>query len=151
MMTSDKAFVLNWMVFFVSCKSVFLIPHATFLVPFRGQKQLEPRPSQYLLGVKTKIPDNYPRLFHMGVPPPPHPHILTTYQPHTDHIPTTYWPRTGHILTTFQPHMAIDSLSSTYCLFSMLGNFFNPCIRSLVSIFFQPCLLDCTSWKASSR
>ena len=47
-----------------------------FLVLFRGLKKLEPRPFQYSLGVKTKIPDEHPRPFHMGVwesPPPPHP------------------------------------------------------------------------------
>ena len=38
-----------------------------FLVLFRGLKKLEPRPFQYSLGVKTKIPDEHPRPFHMGV------------------------------------------------------------------------------------
>ena len=38
-----------------------------FLVPFRGRKKLKPRLFQYLLGVKTKIPDEHPRPFHMGV------------------------------------------------------------------------------------
>ena len=39
-------------------------------VSFRGQNLLKPRPDWSPLGVKFKISDEHPRLFHIGVPPP---------------------------------------------------------------------------------
>ena len=36
---------------------------------FRGQNLLKPRPDWSPLGVKFKISDEHPRLFHMVVPP----------------------------------------------------------------------------------
>ena len=41
------------------------------MVSFRGQNFLKPRPDWSPLGVKFKISDEHPRLFRMGVPPPP--------------------------------------------------------------------------------
>ena len=41
-----------------------------YAVSFRGQNLLKPRPDWSPLGVKFKISDEHPRLFHMGVPPP---------------------------------------------------------------------------------
>ena len=40
------------------------------MVSFRGQNLLKPRPDWSPLGVKFKISDEHPRLFHMGVHPP---------------------------------------------------------------------------------
>ena len=40
------------------------------LVSFRGQNKLEPRPFQYLLGVKTKIARRASPSFLYGSPPP---------------------------------------------------------------------------------
>ena len=39
-------------------------------VSFRGQNLLKARPDGAPLGVKFKISDEHPRLFHIGVPPP---------------------------------------------------------------------------------
>ena len=41
------------------------------MVSFKGQNLLKPRPDWSPLGVKFKISDEHPRLFRMGVPPPP--------------------------------------------------------------------------------
>ena len=41
------------------------------MVSFRGQNLLHPRPDWSPLEVKFKISDEHPRLFRMGVPPPP--------------------------------------------------------------------------------
>ena len=40
-------------------------------VSFRGQNLLKSRPDWSPLGVKFKISDEHPRLFHIGAPPPP--------------------------------------------------------------------------------
>ena len=41
-----------------------------FLVSFRGQKKLGPRPNRSPLGVSFKISDKHPHPFHMGESPP---------------------------------------------------------------------------------
>ena len=40
------------------------------MVSFRGQNLLKPRLDWSPLGVKFKISDEHPCLFHMGAPPP---------------------------------------------------------------------------------
>ena len=44
-----------------------------FLVSFRGQKKLGPRPDRSPLGIWFKISHEHPHPFHMGSPPPPLP------------------------------------------------------------------------------
>ena len=41
-----------------------------FLVSFRGQKKLGPRPDRSPLGVQFKISDEHPHPFHMRSSPP---------------------------------------------------------------------------------
>ena len=58
------------------------------VVSFRGQNLLKPRPDWSPLGVKFKICDKHPRLFHMGVPPGevhvrrPYMYVLNKYNIH---------------------------------------------------------------------
>ena len=42
-----------------------------FLVSFRGQTKLGPRPNRSPLGVQFKISDEHPHPFNMRSPPPP--------------------------------------------------------------------------------
>ena len=60
------------------------------MVSFRGQNLLKPRPDWSPLGVKFKISDKHPRLFRMGVPPPPTGPILVCLQKNSSDFRTIW-------------------------------------------------------------
>ena len=53
--------------------AVFFTSLCYNMVSFGGQKKPGPRPDWSPLGVSSKISDEHPSPFYMGVPPPPPP------------------------------------------------------------------------------